>query len=273
MLDLRIRCILLRSLLVLTLLLTVLPAIASEDVAWGTELSAAFKQAQDENKPVLVDVWAIWCVPCAEMDKTTYRDSRVLEAVKGFVPVKVDADVQKIFIERYRIDAYPTVLVLDAKGNEITRRMGLVTTAQMLDLLERTAVGYNDYLAARKDRKNPEAMVRLARYFAGSGNPEEACACYRTALKKLKKASAPEREGVQLEMAQAQIDAEHISAALKTLRPLADAASAPEIRGRALQALARAERARGHDDAATKIEQRLAKDFPALASESKPPRH
>ncbi len=241
----------------LALAATLSPVPAAEELAWGHDISAALEGAKQAGKPVLVDIWAVWCVPCAEMDRTTYRDPKVLKAVENFIPVKVDADVQKIFIERYRIDAYPTVLVLDGDGNEITRLMGLVSPDDLLDLLTRTSDGYEDYLKADADRKNPDSRVVLARYFASSGNAEEACACYSSALKKMKHADAAKREGIQLEMARSLVDAEHLRAAIKSLRKLSESGTNADIRKRALEAWIDAERARGRDEEADALQARL----------------
>ena len=67
-------------------------AAAELEMAWVSGWKAAERKARAERRPLLVDFWAEWCEWCHELDRTTYRDPRVVELSKGFVPVKVDAE-------------------------------------------------------------------------------------------------------------------------------------------------------------------------------------
>ena len=256
-----------RSLLLISLLtlLAALSFASAEEPAWGDDVSAALKEAKSADKPVLVDVWAIWCVPCREMDETTYKDQKVLEAMADFIPVKVDADAKKIFIERYRIDAFPTILILDSRGNEITRLLGYVDAGDLLEILSIVDSGYADYLASSSNQKDHEALAKLGRYFTSAGNPAEGASCLRKALKRGKNAEPAFREAVQLDLARAQIATDNISGGIKLLRRLSSRATIPDVKGQALVTLVEAERARGKDEAAAKALETLREEFPGLA--------
>jgi len=57
---------------------------------WGEE---AFERAKREDKPVLVDVGAVWCHWCHVMDRETYSDPEIALFINtNFVAVKVDRD-------------------------------------------------------------------------------------------------------------------------------------------------------------------------------------
>jgi hypothetical protein len=57
------------------------------------------------------------------LEETTYKNPEVVRLTEeSFVPPKVDADVHETFIDRHWIDAFPTILFLDARGREIGRR-------------------------------------------------------------------------------------------------------------------------------------------------------
>ena len=46
----------------------------------------------DSAKPVFVDCWATWCKNCAAMEKTTFRDPTVIDALKDHTVIKLQAE-------------------------------------------------------------------------------------------------------------------------------------------------------------------------------------
>ena len=67
---------------------------------WGEE---AFASAQRENKPILLDIGAVWCHWCHVMDRESYDDSEVAAIVnEHFIAVKVDRDERPDIDSRYQ---------------------------------------------------------------------------------------------------------------------------------------------------------------------------
>jgi uncharacterized protein YyaL (SSP411 family) len=67
---------------------------------WGEE---AFALAQRENKPMLLDIGAVWCHWCHVMDRESYDDPAVAAIVnEHFVAVKVDRDERPDIDSRYQ---------------------------------------------------------------------------------------------------------------------------------------------------------------------------
>ncbi len=67
---------------------------------WGEE---AFASAQRENKPMLLDIGAVWCHWCHVMDRESYDDPEVAAIVnEHFVAVKVDRDERPDIDIRYQ---------------------------------------------------------------------------------------------------------------------------------------------------------------------------
>jgi uncharacterized protein YyaL (SSP411 family) len=68
---------------------------------WGEE---AFATAQRENKPILLDIGAVWCHWCHVMDRESYDDPEVAKLVnERFVAVKVDRDERPDIDSRYQV--------------------------------------------------------------------------------------------------------------------------------------------------------------------------
>jgi uncharacterized protein YyaL (SSP411 family) len=67
---------------------------------WGEE---AFAEAQRENKPVLLDVGAVWCHWCHVMDRESYESAEIAQIInERFVAVKVDRDERPDVDARYQ---------------------------------------------------------------------------------------------------------------------------------------------------------------------------
>src|SRR5712671_144654 len=68
---------------------------------WGEE---AFAAAKRDNKPILLDIGAVWCHWCHVMDRESYDDPEVAKIVnERFVAVKVDRDERPDIDSRYQV--------------------------------------------------------------------------------------------------------------------------------------------------------------------------
>jgi uncharacterized protein len=68
---------------------------------WGEE---AFASARRENKPMLLDIGAVWCHWCHVMDRESYEDPEIARIVNdNFIPVKVDRDERPDIDTRYQV--------------------------------------------------------------------------------------------------------------------------------------------------------------------------
>lgn len=109
----------------------------------GAEITAALKAAKADRRHVLLDFGADWCLPCREMDRTTFRDPAVVRAAEPFVPLKVDvtaddADANAV-MSRFGVAGVPTYVVLRPDGSEHERLVGFVPAARMREVLETLA--------------------------------------------------------------------------------------------------------------------------------------
>ncbi len=81
---------------------------------WGEE---AFRRAEEEGKPVLLSISAVWCHWCHVMDETSYSDGSIIDLVnERFVPVRVDSDRNPDINRRYNQGGWPTTAFLNPQG-------------------------------------------------------------------------------------------------------------------------------------------------------------
>lgn len=95
-----------------------------KSIKWYTDFNKASKDARKYAKPMLVDFYTDWCGWCKKLDSETYTDSRVIDASRKFVNVKVNGDKIPELVQKYKIEGYPTIIFLNSKSKEISRVVG-----------------------------------------------------------------------------------------------------------------------------------------------------
>lgn len=112
----------------------------SASIAWHTDVQEAVAAARESQRPILVFVTAEGCGYCRKMERQTWADSSVVDAVaRSYVPLRLDAEVHPELIQRLRIEAFPTVLLFTPEGQLDRGRRGFLAPQGMLRLLEKTS--------------------------------------------------------------------------------------------------------------------------------------
>jgi len=98
---------------------------------WSEDLEKALEQAKKENKSVLVEfTGSDWCPPCKMMRKEVFsKDEFVKAASKNFILVEIDmprdnkevAKKNEPMVKKYKVDGFPTVILLSPEGKEFSR--------------------------------------------------------------------------------------------------------------------------------------------------------
>jgi thioredoxin 1 len=112
---------------------TTAPATAPESntEAAGTAAGTAEQPSPEQavkpaatNLPKLWDFWATWCPPCKQLKPTIEALEKEYE---GKIEIKsIDVDQNQELAQKFNVQAIPTLVFLDAKGNELSRIVGVV---------------------------------------------------------------------------------------------------------------------------------------------------
>jgi uncharacterized protein len=77
---------------------------AHQPVRWVEWGPAAFERAAREDKPILLDIGAVWCHWCHVIDRESYENEAIAGVINThFVPVKVDRDERPDVDARYQM--------------------------------------------------------------------------------------------------------------------------------------------------------------------------
>lgn len=145
----------------------------------GSEVRLAdvLAQAKRENKRVLVDFWATWCHACMQMNKTTFRDTRIGNLMNyTFVNYAVDVDNDpdgKSLVEKYNIKAFPTYLILNPDGTEYNRVVGSNPVEGFAKALTDALLGKEDrYTAMERMQQKALAKAKAERQSKLTASPK-----------------------------------------------------------------------------------------------------
>ena len=111
----------------------------ASEIAWRHgDVDDALAEAKEAGKPVILYWGAVWCPPCNQMKATLFRDPSFIAETENFVPVYLDGDTEgaQRWGERFGISGYPTVIILQSDGTEITRIASATMAGELPHLLE-----------------------------------------------------------------------------------------------------------------------------------------
>lgn len=111
--------------------------VRAEEKLWQDDFAAAKAKAKAEHKYILVDfTGSDWCPPCKKLSADVFGSAMFKsEAPKKFVLVELDyprhkrqaAKLKKQneeLVAKYKIQAFPAILVMDAEGNVVAKTVG-----------------------------------------------------------------------------------------------------------------------------------------------------
>ena len=112
------------------------------EINWHPWSPAAFEEAKQAGRPILLSISAVWCHWCHVMDETTYSHPGVIDLInREYVPIRVDNDVRPDINQRYNMGGWPSTAFLTASGDILTGAT-YMPPEQMADALARIASYY-----------------------------------------------------------------------------------------------------------------------------------
>ena len=124
------------------------PASADADqylaIDWhdGT-VEEAFAEAGRSAKPLFLYWGAVWCPPCNLMKSTLFQQPEFIARTRDFVAVYLDGDTQRaqVWGEKHDAVGYPTLIVFDSAGRQMTRLPSTLTPESFMAALDDASSG------------------------------------------------------------------------------------------------------------------------------------
>ncbi|TDI89082.1 MAG: hypothetical protein E2O77_10285 [Caldithrix sp.] len=101
-------------------------------------------QAANEGKPILIDFYADWCIPCKQIEKKLFTQPAIIEKSENFLALKADLTKEKSLgvkdlRMKYKVHGVPTIILIDGNGNErrrFTDELLKFSTEEFLEIME-----------------------------------------------------------------------------------------------------------------------------------------
>jgi uncharacterized protein YyaL (SSP411 family) len=140
-------------------------------VSWLPWTEESFRKAKELDRPILLDISAVWCHWCHIMDQTSYSDNEVTKLIEdSFVPIRVDRDQRPDIDKRYNMGGWPSTAFLTPNG-EILIGGTYIPLQQMATLLKSVSELYHkkkDIIKSRIKELEKETQKSSIIYNLGS---------------------------------------------------------------------------------------------------------
>lgn len=131
-----------RFLMITVLLILCTTCIYAQEVApFKGSFEACKAQAQKENKLILIDLYFVGCMPCAEMDEKVFPDPAVAkEIASNYIVFKTDVMKEmdgKKLARKYGASGFPTFVLLNGAGKALLTEAGYFGDDRFVSLLQK----------------------------------------------------------------------------------------------------------------------------------------
>lgn len=113
-------------------------------IVWQSYDPVVLDRAKQEGRPIILEFYADWCVPCKELERFTFSDQRVIKSTEDFVRLRVDLSnydsEESVNIRRqFNVTGVPEIMFFDSQGGEVNaaRVIGFLSANDFLQRIKK----------------------------------------------------------------------------------------------------------------------------------------
>lgn len=151
----------------------------AQGIHWQESIGRSQLLARENNKLILAEFWAIWCIPCLKMDKEVWLDTAISTLAQNFVCMKFNLSDGWQNAEPYFVDKIPTIMILDYRGEVLYKNENNLSRSEIDEVLSSFPADVSKLnralIACARDKKDHLSHVNAASayqsYALQSGQP------------------------------------------------------------------------------------------------------
>jgi protein disulfide-isomerase len=150
-------------LLCATLTLAAAPP-ANDGIKWTAEIDEALKLSQKYHVPVLLHFSSDHCPPCRLLEQRAFKSNDVIKAVHDdYIPVLVNVDQYRQIAQRYKVEAWPTDILLNSDGEVMHKGVSPQDPNQYVTMLKKGVESHRSHLSLKVEAAKTAAPTVIAR--------------------------------------------------------------------------------------------------------------
>lgn len=113
------------------------PPIDQPNLLKASSFEQAKSLSEKNNKQILLVIGASWCKWCEKMDKETFTDEKVKNALTNFVVLKINADKDSEgVVKKFQVSGLPTCVITNANEFKVKSKSGFMNANDFLNWLK-----------------------------------------------------------------------------------------------------------------------------------------
>lgn len=118
-------------------------SVSAKSGAWIKNYEEGMKVARAEKKPVIIDFYADWCLPCKQIEADIFKNAEFISASERFVKIKLDCtdpagEGATVKNKKYASPYMPYIIFYDGEGKKSDIEVrGYTSLKEMLDTLRK----------------------------------------------------------------------------------------------------------------------------------------
>lgn len=118
---------------------------------WRTDADQAWQSAQQDQRLMLLFITTQNCLYCRKMEHDTFSNQKVVRGIQqSFIPVTVAADKNEALVKKFRVNSYPTTVLISPKSGVLDYMVGYVGPDEFSRRLDTATQRSNTTATARR---------------------------------------------------------------------------------------------------------------------------